>query len=171
MINYSGGVEPDGIERVEVERGVRAVENRPSPQLRRREPRYDDPRELRCVEVPLPASRGRRIILSNNHAADEEHRHEKQREAPRPKPLGSRHLRDEREREGQVQRSLGLPCWEKKEWSVVAATARSDWERGRNRERDRRRDGEISSDGRRCVRGQLFPASAFQIFQRLGRCR
>lgn len=50
---YLGGVKPDQIERVEIERRVRTVEDRPCSELRRRESRYDNPRELRVVAGKL----------------------------------------------------------------------------------------------------------------------
>ena len=46
-----GGVEPDGVERVEVERRVGTVQNRPRTQLRRREPRDDYPRQLPVIKL------------------------------------------------------------------------------------------------------------------------
>jgi hypothetical protein len=45
------GVEPDGVEGVEVERRVGAVQHRPRAQLRGREPRDDNTRQLPVVEL------------------------------------------------------------------------------------------------------------------------
>ncbi|RRT44723.1 hypothetical protein B296_00054280 [Ensete ventricosum] len=52
--NYSGGVEPDEVEGIEVEGRVGAVEDRPRPQLRRRVAGDDDPRQF-LVGQPLPS--------------------------------------------------------------------------------------------------------------------
>lgn len=41
---YLGRIKPDCIERIEIERGVRAIEHRPRSELRRGETRYDHPR-------------------------------------------------------------------------------------------------------------------------------
>lgn len=54
-----GGVEPDGVERVEVEGRVGAIEDRPRAQLRGREPRDDDPRELPVIELRAAVGHGR----------------------------------------------------------------------------------------------------------------
>lgn len=52
--NYSGGVEPDEVEGIEVEGRVGAVEDRPRPQLRGRVAGDDDPRQF-LVGQPLPS--------------------------------------------------------------------------------------------------------------------
>ena len=54
-----GGVEPDGVERVEVERRVGTVQNRPRAQLRRREPRDDYPRQLPVIKLRAAVASGR----------------------------------------------------------------------------------------------------------------
>lgn len=48
---YFGGVEPDQIERVEIERRVRTVKNRPCSKLSRREAWDYNARELRVVQL------------------------------------------------------------------------------------------------------------------------
>lgn len=50
---YFGAVEPDQIERVEIERRVRAVEDRPSAKLRGGQARDYDSRELGIVAAPV----------------------------------------------------------------------------------------------------------------------
>ena len=52
---YFGGVEPDQIERVEIEGRERAVKDRPRSQLRGRESRDDNPRQLRVVAGKIAA--------------------------------------------------------------------------------------------------------------------
>jgi len=67
-----GGVEPDGIKGVEVEGRVGAVEDRPRAQLRGREPRDDDPRELPVIELRAAVGPGRQRHRRQQRSRDGE---------------------------------------------------------------------------------------------------
>lgn len=97
------GVEPDGIKRVKVEGGVGAVEHRPSPQLRRRESRYDDPRQLRRVQL-------RRGPAGGSGGTEQEDEEDEQRSSAPPPPL-HRRVRDDVSEIGSVSKIESSADW------------------------------------------------------------
>lgn len=70
-----GGVEPDQVEGVEIERRVRAVEDGPGPELSGGEPRDDDPGE------PLPLLRPYLLLLRRRaRGGGDDHRQQQDRD-------------------------------------------------------------------------------------------
>lgn len=72
-VAYFGGVEPDQVEGVEVERRVGTVEDGPGAELRGGEARDYDARELRVIAAEVSSDGGRAL------EEEEEHREEQER--------------------------------------------------------------------------------------------